>query len=88
MLRSTGAGLAATFETLAAENNFPALPLRDETVFVWFATFRDDAAYAEHRRQLDASRTWQTKILPELVCRSVAPAQELRLRPTARSQFR
>jgi quinol monooxygenase YgiN len=88
VLTSTGATLAATFETLAAENNFPALPLRDETVFVWLAAFHDDAAYAEHRRRLTASRTWQTKILPELTCRSVAPPQELRLRPTARSQFR
>ncbi len=87
VLTSTGATLAATFETLAAENNFPALPLRDKTVFAWFATFRNDAAYAEHRRQLDASRSWQTKILPELTCRSIAPPQQLRLRPTARSQF-
>lgn len=88
VLTSTGATLAATFETLVAENNFPALPLRDETVFVWLAAFRNDAAYAEHRRQLDASRTWQTKVLPELTCRSLTPPQTLRLRPTARSQFR
>jgi hypothetical protein len=88
ILTSTGATLAATFETLAAENNFPPLPLRDETVLAWFAVFPSDAAYAEHRRQLDASRGWQTKIVPEIACRSVAPPQRLRLRPTARSQFR
>jgi hypothetical protein len=87
-LQSTGATLAATFETLPAENNFPPLPLRAETVLAWFAVFPDDTAYAEHRRQLAASRTWQTKILPEITCRSVAPPQNLRLRPTARSQFR
>jgi hypothetical protein len=34
------------------------------------------------------SEVWQRQVLPELVCRSVAPAQELRLRPTARSQLR
>lgn len=87
-LAGTGAHLVATFETLAAENNFPPLPLRDETVLAWFATFPSDSAYAEHRRQLDASRTWQTRILPEITCRSIAPPQQLRLRPTARSQFR
>jgi hypothetical protein len=87
-LRSTGATLAATFETLPAENNFPALPLRAETVLAWFAVFPNDAAYAEHRRRLDVSHSWQTQILPEISCRSVAPPQNLRLRPTARSQFR
>jgi quinol monooxygenase YgiN len=86
-LTAAGAVIAATFETLAAENNFPALPLRDETVFVWLATFASDTSYAEHRRQLAASRTWQTKLLPELTCRTIAPPQHLHLRPTPRSQF-
>jgi hypothetical protein len=88
VLTGTGAVLTATFETLAAENNFPALPLRDETVFAWFATLPNDAAYDEHRRQLAASRTWQREVLPEIVRRSVAAPQQLRLRPTARSQLR
>jgi hypothetical protein len=87
-LAGTGARLAAVFETLVAENNFPPLPLRDEVVLAWFAVFPSDAAYAEHRRRVDASPTWQNKLLPEIVCRSVAPPQQLRLRPTARSQFR
>ncbi|WP_232828714.1 putative quinol monooxygenase [Kribbella monticola] len=87
-LTGTGAVLTATFETLDAENNFPALPLRDETVFVWLATFPNDSAYAEHRRLLAGSRVWQTKLLPELTCRSTTAPQLLRLRPTARSQFR
>jgi hypothetical protein len=88
VLTGTGASLTATFETLVAENNFPALPLRDEIVLTWFASFPSDTAYAEHRRQLDASATWQDKVLPEIARRSIAPPQQLRLRPTARSQFR
>lgn len=88
ILAGTGAALVATFETLVAENNFPQLPLRDEIVLAWFATFPNDAAYIEHRRQLAASATWQNKVLPEIICRSVAAPQQLRLRPTARSQFR
>ncbi|NEA35065.1 NIPSNAP family containing protein [Streptomyces sp. SID13031] len=88
VLAGTGTGVVASFETLVAENNFPPLPLRDEIVLAWFAVFPSDAAYAEHRRQLDASATWQQKVLPEIICRSVAAPQQLRLRPTARSQFR
>jgi len=88
VLTDTGAVLSATFETLVAENNFPALPLRDETVLAWFATFPDDAAYEAHRSRLEASPTWQNKVLPELTCRSAARPQNLHLRPTARSQFR
>ncbi|GAA1588610.1 NIPSNAP family protein [Kribbella sancticallisti] len=87
-LAGTGATLAATFETLPAENNFPPLPLRAETVLAWFAVFPTDAAYAEHRRQLAASPTWQTRLIPEITCRTIAPPQHLHLRPTARSQFR
>ncbi|MFF0338263.1 NIPSNAP family protein [Kribbella sp. NPDC004875] len=88
VLAGTGAEPVAVFESLVAENNFPQLPLRDEVVLAWFARFAGDTAYAEHRRQLAASRVWQQRVLPELVCRSARPAQELRLRPTARSQFR
>ena len=88
VLIDTGAVLSATFETLVAENNFPALSLRDESVLAWFATFPGDAAYEAHRSRLEASPTWQNKILPELTCRSAARPQNLHLRPTARSQFR
>ncbi|TDD25189.1 NIPSNAP family containing protein [Kribbella turkmenica] len=87
-LTASGAEPVAVFESLVAENNFPALPLRDEVVLAWFARFPDEAAYDDHRRRLAASQVWQRKVLPELVCRSAKPVQELRLRPTARSQFR
>jgi hypothetical protein len=88
VLAETGAEPAASFETFAAENNFPQLPLRDETVFAWFATFPDTATYDEHRRLLTRSSTWQDKVVPEIARRSVASPQQLRLRPTPRSQFR
>jgi len=87
-LVASGAEPVAVFETLVAENNFPGLPLRDEVVLAWFARFDDEAAYLGHRERLSASPTWQQKVLPELVCRSAKAAQELRLSPTARSQFK
>jgi hypothetical protein len=85
ILADTGAEPVAIFESLVAENNFPALPLRDEVVLVWLTSFRDDAAYEAHQRELAASPTWQGKILPEL--QALNP-QQLRLRPTSRSQLR
>lgn len=88
VLSEAGATVVACFETLAGANNFPALPLRAETVLVWLARFADDAAYDDHRRRLDSSAGWQGKVLPELDRLSAKPAQRLRLRPTARSQFR
>src|SRR3954452_4027732 len=87
-LAASGAEPIAGLETLVAENNFPQLPLRDEVVLAWFARFPDGSAYDEHRRRLALSRTWQQHVLPELVRRSTKPVQELRLRPTARSQLR
>ncbi|TDW19033.1 NIPSNAP family protein [Kribbella kalugense] len=87
VLTATGAAPVAVFESLVAENNFPALPLRDEVVLTWFARFDDDAAHDDHRQRLSASAAWQQRVLPELVCRTSKPAQELRLRPTARSQL-
>jgi hypothetical protein len=87
-LVASGAEPVAVFETLVADNNFPALPLRDEVVLAWFARFDDEATYLDHRRRLAASPVWQQKVLPELVCRTVEAAQELRLRPSSRSQLK
>jgi hypothetical protein len=87
-LRASGAEPVVVLESLVAENNFPALPLRDEVVLTWLARFADDAAYAEHRRRLAGSARWRQQVLPELVCRTAKPAQELRLRPTRRSHLR
>lgn len=87
-LTATAAEPLAVFESLVVENNFPPLPLRDEVVLAWLARFEDDSAYDDHQRRLSASATWQQLVLPELVRRTSKPAQELRLRPTARSHFR
>lgn len=87
VLRDTGVRPVVRYESLVAENNFPALPLRDELVFAWFAVLDDDSAYDVHRSELNRSQAWRRTVLPELESRFVAPAQQLRLRPTARSQF-
>jgi len=66
-LEERGLSPLAIFRTLPAANNFPALPLRDDTVLVWLARFTDESAY-------DLLEGWE--------------GQELRLRPTSRSQLR
>ncbi|WP_432945083.1 NIPSNAP family protein [Kribbella sp. CA-253562] len=86
VLADAGVRFAGIFETLPAENNFPALPLRDETVLVWLAVFADDTAYQLHRRHLAESASWR-EIAAELERRCGKPAQGLRLRPTTRSQL-
>jgi hypothetical protein len=87
VLRDTGAEPVVRYESLVADNNFPPLPLRDELVFAWFAVLDDDAAYQDYRAALNRSQAWQRTVLPELQSRFIASAEELRLRPTPRSQF-
>ncbi len=66
----------ACFSTEYAENTFPALPVRTEHVFVWFASFPSaaDAEAAEER------------IAP--FDSSTRASERLRLAPTARSLLR
>jgi hypothetical protein len=86
VLADAGVRFAGIFETLPAENNFPVLPLRDETVLVWLAVFADDTAYQQYRGCLAESAVWP-EIAAELARRCSKPTQELRLGPTARSQL-
>lgn len=75
----------ATWRTQPAENNFPRLPVRPDTAFVWLAAFPDgEAAEVAARRLADDTR-WRHEIQPQLTTRLTAE-QHLDLRPTARSQ--
>jgi hypothetical protein len=79
-LRRAGANVRAAFMTEHAENNFPALPVREGgEVLVWLSTFADAEARAEHARRTDV-RTLLGDYLagdPEVV----------RLEPTTRSRL-
>jgi hypothetical protein len=84
-----GAPPVATFATLAARNNFPALPVRTRArVFVWFSVFADDFDARVHERALRSSREWHDGLLPELLSKIKLPYDRLALLPTARSQLR
>jgi hypothetical protein len=86
---TNGAPPLACFKTLYAENDFPALPVREGVhAFVWFAAF---ASLEEQRRycaQLSGSPRWREQIEARLAEYLAAPAQMLLLEPTSRSRLR
>lgn len=76
-IEKAGAEILATFVTESAENDFPALPVREgENVFVFFARLLSDAPYDEYLRALNGSAG------------AKAISQRLRLSPTRRSLLR
>jgi hypothetical protein len=88
-LVETGAPPLAVLRTLRAENNFPALPVReDANVVVWLASFPGREALAEHVRMLGREARWTHDVLPELTRHLARPPEQLQLSPTARSRLR
>lgn len=80
-----GASILASFVTEHSANTFPALPVREgEHVFVWFALFRNLAAYEDHVATLAHSQDWNEQW--DIVKRRLNAAPTvLKLSPTARS---
>jgi hypothetical protein len=88
-LSYAGASILAYYITESSENNFPRLPIREgEHVFVWFAGFLDQAAYARHVDVLSQSPQWRDEISEALAYRLKKPPEFLQLSPTARSELR
>ena len=88
VMAEAGAPPLAVLQTEPAENNYPALPVREgENSLVWFSRFESSAEYDEHVRRAAASERWNARVLPELLARVTGPPQLLRLRPTTRSQL-
>ena len=80
-LAAAGAPVIAQFVREKAANNFPPLPIREtETVFVWFATFRDRATYDRAEARIGAIARSGSDGLSK-------PSDVLLLEPTARSQL-
>jgi hypothetical protein len=89
VLRGAGATLLGQFVTEPGENTFPALPVREgEHVFVWLASFADDAAYAAYRSALTESQAWITSLVPTLQAWLSKPEEVLELVPGRRSLLR
>jgi quinol monooxygenase YgiN len=87
-LTASGASILGAFVTEESPNTFPALPVREgEHVLVWFARFRDQAAYEQHLSALARSERWRDEISGELARRLKGAPEVLKLSPTARSQL-
>lgn len=87
-LAEAGADVVAVLVTHAADNNFPALPLRDENVLVWVSRFAGDGSYARHAARLKSSAAWANVCAQLSIRCGQLPIQRLRLRPTERSLLR
>lgn len=73
-----------TWRTEPAVNTVPSLPVRDDAnVFVWTATFADEAHYLDAWAALRAEPAWRRRVEPRLT--ALTGRRHLRLRPTARS---
>ncbi len=77
------------FVTEPGENTFLELPVREvENVFVWFASFADEAAYTSSHAALTQSQEWITSIVPTLQTWGASSEEVLELLPTRRSLLR
>ena len=82
----SGATVLAYFVTEHSENTFPALPVREaENVLVWFARFKDPAAYEHYLAALTQFPRWRDEISKELTRRLKCEPEILKLSPTTRS---
>lgn len=89
LLLSAGATLLGHFVTEPAENTYSELPVREgENVFVWFASFADEAAYSSYHATLMQNQEWITSIVPALRMWGASLEEELELLPTRRSLLR
>jgi hypothetical protein len=85
-LSKHGAAILASFVSETSANTFPALPVREnEHVLVWFAGFRDQAAYQEHTATLASMEGWRAPMWENVARRLNSAPQTLRLSPTPRS---
>jgi len=89
VLRASGATLLAQFVTEPSENTFPALPVREgEHVFIWFASFADEAGYMSYQTTLAQNQLWNTALAATLQGWLAKPEEVLELLPCRRSLLR
>lgn len=88
LLQQAGAVIRAQLVTEPSKNTFPRLPVREgENVFMWVASFADEAAYTRYRSALDNDRKWSGQILPKLQNETTG-TETIELSPCRRSLLR
>jgi len=87
MLGDAKIDVIAVLASESAPNGFPRLPVREgEHVLAWVARYPDVGAHVRSERVLSSHPAWR-RIESGLRDGAVAPAQMLRLQPTARSRL-
>jgi hypothetical protein len=88
IFEKNGATLLGRFVSEKSANTFPRLPVReDANVFVWFAHFKDRAAFARYNENLGRDGQWGAQFAP-LYKRLARTPEVLLLEPSARSLLR
>jgi hypothetical protein len=89
LLWNASVPVAARLATESAPNTYPALPVREsDTVFVWLARHASLARAEQASARVEEALDWSPALAQELAAQLAAPAQVLRLAPTARSRLR
>jgi hypothetical protein len=88
LLAALGAPPLASFITDRGDNSFPRQAVRADTTFVTLTRFASVDALAAFEAARAASADWRTQIAPALGRHLAAPAEVVRLQPTARSALR
>jgi hypothetical protein len=74
-----GGSIAARYVTEHEPNDFPALPVREESTLVWFGRFADAAAEREFSGKLAAARGWRDDVPVDLLPALMRKPEVLRL---------
>lgn len=83
LVGACGANILARYVTECEPNDFPALPVRDESTLVWFARFPDARAEREFSAGLAALSGWRDDAPPELLPALMRKPEVLRLVPAS-----
>lgn len=79
LVGACGANVLARYLTACEPNDFPALPVRDETALVWFSRFPDARAEREFSAALAATSGWRDDTPPNVLPALMRKPEVLRL---------
>jgi hypothetical protein len=88
MLWDANVGVGASYVTDARPNEFPALPVRAGSWFVWFSRHADAVQADAARARIDEALNWSPALAAQQAGFLAGEGEVLRLVPTARSRLR
>jgi NIPSNAP len=88
VVSAAGATVLGRYQTEFATNTFPTLPVREESVFVWFAGFANAAIFECYRENMGDAPDWRKDASSDLLRPFFRKPEVVRLAPTERSRLR